>query len=270
MSFNPTQIELSQKNQIYDSTGSPIWKIIYECVHGGREFANLGGKEVLDEIASGAEVNQGSSVVEFCSGSGATVEYMATSYGCKVTGLEINPHQFELARKRIMAAGISPGRVEFVLGDLTEWIPTDQFDLGYAMDSLMLVANLDRALGNAYHALKPGGTLAFAEITAGPFIDEAARRYAWEEDGMLNLLTVAEYSTLLRNAGFGDIHVRDLSGFAEQRAAAIHFAIRDHAEQLAGLVAPRALAGWLQSTEIYWKWFAQGKYGYALVAAKKP
>src|SRR5215204_6664186 len=92
--------EFIRKNKIYDHMAELVWRlVVYEPVHGGWEFVNIGGRNILNFIGQMAKdrgVRQG---VEFCCGSGATCRYLAQNYDLQLTGIDINEKQIEFARE---------------------------------------------------------------------------------------------------------------------------------------------------------------------------
>ena len=90
--------ELLEKNRIYDTAADDIWRrVVYDPVHDGWEFTNMGGRHVLDYVGRLAQASPGRRVVELCSGLGDTCRYLARVFDCEVTGIELNPRQIARA-----------------------------------------------------------------------------------------------------------------------------------------------------------------------------
>jgi sarcosine/dimethylglycine N-methyltransferase len=59
--------EILLKNQIYNHAADPLWRLaVYEPVHDGWEFTNMGGRQVLDFIGMQAGLDSGKEVLESC------------------------------------------------------------------------------------------------------------------------------------------------------------------------------------------------------------
>lgn len=214
--FSASAEQLAAKNRaIYDDATDSFWRLaVYGPLHGGLELANLGGRRVLDDLATRAALGPGRGVLELCCGMASNCRYLVERTGCRAVGLELNRRQVERARRRLQAVDGLAGRLEVVLGDAAAWQPPRRFDLVFTLDSLMLVGDLEGALDTACRALAPAGLLALVEIVAGARVSEATRRFVWETDGMLNLPSPAEYADLLGARGLGAAAVDDLTPLA--------------------------------------------------------
>ena len=212
--------EMLAKNRlIYDDADDAFWRLaVYEPLHQGWELSNLGGLDVLDELGELAGLREGSRVLELGSGLGAACRYLAGRFGCTVVGSELNAQQVAKARARLEheEAAVAT-RVSFELGDLLDYRPEHLFDAVYTIDTLMLIEGLPAALELARNCLRPGGILFLAEILAGPELREETRRFVWEEDGMVSLLTPGEYRQELQGIGFENLEILDLNALAVRR-----------------------------------------------------
>ena len=265
------QEEIRRKNRIYDCAADPLWRLaVYEPVHDGWEFTNMGGRSVLDFIGEHGGLNFSTKVVEFCSGLGDTCRYLAEKFDCHVTGVEMNANQIERAREKLRRAEPSLGRrVHFVQADVVSWEPDLPYDLGYAMDSLMLLADMDGVLRKLHESLVPGGSAVLAEMTAGPKISEEARAYAWEEDGIINLLSAGEYRAALADAGFGDIKIEDVTDLAVDCFDKISRATREREQAIVNVAGEAAHSEWVRLAGRYRAYFRERRFEYKRITATR-
>jgi SAM-dependent methyltransferase len=244
----------------YDHAAGEVWRtLVYEPVHGGWEFANMGGRRILDYLGRRARLGPESRVLELCAGTGACCVYLARRHGCHATGVELNARQVGHARVRLRQAPPAVARrVRVVRGDVAAWRSPHRYDAVFALDSLMLVPDLPATLAHARAALAPGGVMVVAEMIAGPRLDPALRVHAWEEDGILHLPTPEEYRALLRDAGFASIRIHDVT----------HLAVRCWERVLAAAQArgPEC-GGWAASARLYRDAFRDGVFRYARITA---
>ncbi|HEX8185684.1 MAG TPA: methyltransferase domain-containing protein [Blastocatellia bacterium] len=264
--------EIARKNrEIYDETSDPVWRLaVYQPLHGGWEFINLGGQWLLDTFAAQAMLGPDKSILELCSGQGATCRYLAERFECRVTGVEMNPRQVEQARARLKE--VSPQvarRVELVEANILCWNPERVYDAVYTIDSLMLVDDIQGALSKAYASLRPGALLMIAVILAGPHIDERMRRFAWEVDGMISLLAPSNYRHLLSSAGFREIDCRDITARAIDSSELIASALDQNRGAIVDLQGEEVYRGWLDVGEVYLAGFRSGKLSYYLITARR-
>src|SRR5271165_768045 len=83
---------LPSRNTSYDNADDPLWRLlVYEPVHSGREFINIGGARVLDAIASKLKPQTCLRLLEIGSGLGANCIYLGTKCGYDITGVDANP-----------------------------------------------------------------------------------------------------------------------------------------------------------------------------------
>ncbi len=260
---HPLSEEILRKNrEIYSETSSAVWFLaIYGPVHAGWEFINLGGSEALDRVAVHAGLSAGDSALELCSGRGATCRYIAEKYGCRVTGIEMNPGQVAAARRQISQ---TPGahRVEIVEADVLRYRAERAYDLVYSIDSAMLIADIPQLLRVAREALRPGGRLEIVTIGAGPAMDEPARNFAWDVDGMISLLTPAEWESRLEEGGFAGASVDDLSRIASDRSLKIDAALESNREAIVATEGEAGYAGWMNVGRAYLSAFLNKRLTY--------
>jgi cyclopropane fatty-acyl-phospholipid synthase-like methyltransferase len=264
---------IRQKNgEIYDDTAGEVWRLaVYEPVHHGWEFINLGGATVLDRMAADSAIGPDTSVIELCSGQGAACRYLATHFGCTATGVELNAGQFAnaVARLREDTPAVS-ARVAFVHADILRFRPTLTFDVACSLDSLMLIEDVPAALRTAFACLRPGGTLTFVTIGAGPALDDAMRRFAWECDGMITLADGEQYRQWLEGAGFVDVVVDDLTDLAVQRSIDLETAVTRNRDAIVRAEGECVYRGWVDVGAVYLRGFQARRLGYPLITARRP
>lgn len=259
--------ERAAKNRaLFEDAGGDIWFLtVYEPVHGGWLFANIGGGRILDKIGSSAGLNESSKAVELCCGLGDTCCYLASRFGCRLTGIEINQTQFDRARANLFnrRAEVSD-RVRLLREDVLDWKPEDSYDLVFAMDSLMYLPRREQILARVYNWLNAGGCLMLAEVLAGPRINEAARNFMWEKEGVIDLPSSAEQAEMVGRAGFTDTRQEDLTYLATDCFEKICAATYRHRETLIGIEGEALYQERLRDNEAYREFFLNGTLVYAL------
>ncbi len=248
------RIETRRKNrEVYDDTSSPVWRQgVYEGTHEGWEFLNMGGRRLLDRIARAARIGPQTSVLELGSGRGAACRYLAETYGCRATGVEINRNQHEMAlamRERVPEA--PRGRLSFELGDMESYRTENRYQVVLSIDTLMLAADPEAVLDAAWRALLPGGRLEIVVIAAGEAATDRMLRYAWETDGMASLLPARRYLELLAEAGFSNVRSEDLTGVAVEFSERLAGVLAGLDRRRDGDEAVDDVAGWLEVGSVY-------------------
>jgi cyclopropane-fatty-acyl-phospholipid synthase len=125
----------------------------------------------LERICQKLDLKPGDHVLEIGTGWGGFALYAAGRHGCRVTTTTLSRQQYDLARQRIDAAGLSE-RVELLLTDYRDL--TGQYDKLVSVEMVEAVgaAHLETYFGQCAHLLKPEGAMLLQAITI------ADQRYA--------------------------------------------------------------------------------------------
>ncbi len=119
-----------------------------------------------DALCRKLQLQPGDHVLEIGTGWGAWCLHAARNYGCRVTTLTLSKNQYELARQRVIAAGLED-RIEVRLQDHRDLPSTETYDKLVSIEML-------EALGHRYledwtrvaaRALKRDGLMALQFIT---------------------------------------------------------------------------------------------------------
>jgi cyclopropane fatty-acyl-phospholipid synthase-like methyltransferase len=178
-----------------------------------------------DRLAVGA----GSEVLEIGSGSGGPAVYLAVTRGCRVTGVDINEHGVQNARRLAHSRGLAE-RVRFETVDASRPMPFpgDRFDAIVSNDAMCHIAGRAAVLGDWHRVLRPGGRALFTDalVMTGPVShEELATR---SSIGYYLFMPPGVNERLLREAGFEVKAVEDVTGNAEDVAARWHEARARH------------------------------------------
>lgn len=271
--MTPSKEQILERNRLeYDDAADPYWRLtVYDAFHDGWWFANIGGRHVLDALGRFAGLGPGSRVLELCSGLADTCRYLASAFGCEVTGVEMNRYQVEQGRQRLEARDPqAAGRVRLLEGDVLEWRPDELYDAVCAFDSLMLLEDRRGALRTASAALRPGGRALFADVLAGPNFTPRVERHIWEEDGILNLPTPGQQRDLLLATGFVDVELLDLTSLGVACFDAMARASEAHRPVLVDAKGEERYESWLRNCRFYREAFGARALVYTRISGVKP
>lgn len=261
--------ELLEKNRIYDRAAEAIWRrVVYGPVHDGWEFTNMGGRHILDYVGQCAGLS-GSNVVELCSGLGDTCRYLARNFKCHVTGVEMNPHQYESAMERLSRDPESIGKIDFVLSQARDWQPEKSFDVAFTLDSLALVNGVQGILSKIHSVLKPGGVVVLTEMTSGPNVTKELLEFVWKLDGMITLPTTVEYEAMLVEAGFSGIEILDVTNLAEDCFEQMSTTLQVQKDELLEVIAAGEYDSWEKLTSFYSGCFRNRQFTYSRITAQR-
>jgi SAM-dependent methyltransferase len=125
------------------------------------------GLEATADHTKPLGLGPGATVLDIGSGLGGPARFMAVTFGCAVTGIDLTPEFVEAANEFTRRCGL-PGRVTFRQGDaLALPFPDASFDAVTCQYVAMNIEDKATLLRQAARVLKRGGRLAFSLVLAG-------------------------------------------------------------------------------------------------------
>ncbi|HKX61786.1 MAG TPA: arsenite methyltransferase [Verrucomicrobiae bacterium] len=157
-----------------------------------------------------ASLQPGETVLDLGSGAGFDCFLAARSVGAtgRVLGVDMTPEMLAKARFNATKAGVS--NVEFRLGEI-ESLPVadDSVDVIISNCVINLSPDKPRVFREAFRTLKPGGRVAVADIVRSAELPpDLAADLAAHCGCVAGAASVDELETMLRDAGFTEIHIR--------------------------------------------------------------
>jgi sarcosine/dimethylglycine N-methyltransferase len=223
---------------------------------------HFGGLEAVNLLAEKAGIDEASHVLDVCSGIGGPARYLASRFGCRVTGLDLTRSRHESAIRLTELVGLQH-LVDFRHGSaLAMPFAPASFDLVIGQEAWAHVPDKPRLIAECALVVRPGGRIAFTDIMQGEHLTpEAAERvqrdmaFAGFEtlDGYARLLaangcTVLEWENL--TAEWAEILVGRLAMYRGLRETTVARFGADHFRRwddvyafFVGLFADRQLAG---------------------------
>jgi cyclopropane fatty-acyl-phospholipid synthase-like methyltransferase len=243
--------------EVWDASDDSRWRLtVYEPLYGGKIYANNGGPALLDYMGSYAGLGAEHSVLELGSGMGDACEYVASHFGCRVTGVEQSTEQIERARERHRdrrARGF-----DFVEADMLQWEPSECYDVVYFGDMLDVAQDRRVMLERVYRWLRPAGVLAMTDIVAGADLSDEDRAFIWGEDGF-DVPFHATSLAMIRDVGFQEPDVTDLTPTVVTMQETILQASYQHKTTLVDVVGADSWLKWVKSARGYRRLFAERK-----------
>jgi cyclopropane fatty-acyl-phospholipid synthase-like methyltransferase len=241
---------------------------VYEPLREGWKIGGIGGLEFLDYTGAYAGLGPEHSVLEFGSGMGDGCEYVASRFGCRVTGVEISPQQVERARAR--HADAQSRGFDFVQTDFLSWEPPHGYDAVYFLEMLPIVQDCRTLLKKLHSWLRPGGALTMTDIVAGSYLSEEERAFLWREDSIAaNLASEAERLAMIRDAGFQDLDVVDITDKAVIQQERMLEESHRHKVAIVDEVGMDGWLNWVECAEVYGRFFAERKLVCLRIGARR-
>jgi sarcosine/dimethylglycine N-methyltransferase len=128
------------------------------------EAIRSASRRTVERMASMLEgLDADATVVDLGAGYGGSARYLAATFGCHVTALNLS--ETENARSRDMAAQRGLGsRIEVIDGSFEQIPAADgSFDVAWSQDAILHSGDRRRVIEEAARVLKPGGQLIFTD-----------------------------------------------------------------------------------------------------------
>ncbi|SEO34226.1 Methyltransferase domain-containing protein [Pseudorhodobacter antarcticus] len=130
-------------------------------------FDQLHGRELLATQEHAARLNptKEEHLLDIGSGVGGPARYFASTFGCRITGIDLTP-DFILAAKEISTLCNLGDLLSFVEANAAKLpFAADTFDHAYSFYVGMNLADKSAVLSECFRVLKPGGRLLWTEVT---------------------------------------------------------------------------------------------------------
>jgi len=239
---------------------------VYEPLREGKKVGCIGGLEFLDYTGAYAGLGPEHRVLEFGCGMGDSCEYVASRFGCRVTGVDLSPQQIERARER---HGDSSG-FDFVAADVLNWEPPHRYDAVYFLEMLPIIQDCRTLLEKLHSWLRPGGALTMTDFVAGAYLSEEERAFLWQEDSIAdNLPFQADRLAMIRDVGFQDLDVIDITDKAVKQQERMLEESYRHKTAIVEDVGIDSWLNWVECAEVYGRMFVERKLLCLRIGARK-
>ena len=195
---------------------------------------HYGGLAATDELARGAQVNNGSRVADFCAGLGGTVRYLAHKYGADVSGIELTPARVAGAQELTKRVGLQE-TARVIEGNVLEVPLADaSVDAVVSQEAFCHVPDVKKALTEAFRILRKDGRLAFTDWMANEPLTADDAQLMWDGMAIQPLRSISDYCHLVESSGLGVLSATDLTdewGPILQERLAMYQRLREEARQ---------------------------------------
>ena len=170
---------------------------------------HIRGREATKELANLADLKRDSYVLDVGCGIGGPSRYLASEFGCYVTGIDLTEEYCKVAKMLAQRTGLKD-RVNYEYGDALQ-MPFDDgiFDIVWMQHTTMNIEAKLKLYSEIYRVLKLGGRLALYEICSGGG-GSVYFPVPWAHEPSISFLVSAEQMRYdLKNTGFRVLTWRD-------------------------------------------------------------
>ena len=169
----------------------------------------------MRELVAYAGVPAGAKVLDVGCGIGGPALYLAGALGCTVVGVTLSAPQAARATEKARDAGLADRAGFHQLDALSTGYPDGSFDVVWAVESLMHIADREAFFAETRRLLRPGGLLAVAtwSVRDGALTPDEDRlvQQILRHQVMPSFSSLEEHERLALAAGFTDVATVDWS-----------------------------------------------------------
>lgn len=152
---------------------------------------HIRGREATRELATRVKLNSHHKVLDVGSGVGGASRYLASEYGCQVTGLDLTDEYCRVAQSLADRLSLA-SRVTYRQGSALD-MPFDDnsFDVVWTQHATMNIADKTRLYAEIVRVLRPNGYFAMYDVLAGP-VSPLYYPVPWASDPSISFLTTPD------------------------------------------------------------------------------
>jgi ubiquinone/menaquinone biosynthesis C-methylase UbiE len=192
---------------------------------------HIGGRHATEDLAARLDITADKHLLDLGSGIGGAARFIATRYGCRITGIDLTPEYCEVATMLTARVGLSE-RIDFRQGNALS-LPFDEaaFDGAYSMHVGMNIPDKTGYLGELRRVVRPNGLIGIYDVMQGPGGDPQFP-LPWAEGSATSFLVpIDALRAAIADAGLEVVEATD-------RSAAAIAAMKAMREKAAGAAPP--------------------------------
>ena len=267
---------VSTTQAYYDGPADEIYRTIWgDNIHLGvycsEECHQLEAKEHTNEImAAAVPLGPEVQVLDLGCGYGSAARYLASSFGCRVTGTNISEKELELARTRSREAHLEH-LLTFEYGDFHKLGYSDEsFDVIWSQDAFLHAADKMAVLSECRRVLRPGGALVFSDILVSRDTPDEDRARIYDRVKSPDMWDLADYRRAFSSLDFPITREEDWSRNVAPSYAWVRDGLQENREALLPRIGAETIDNTVTSLTFWVDSAESGNIGWALMVAEKP
>lgn len=198
-----------------ERSGIPVDDVTVDDLAPVDEF-HIGGRSATRHLCEQIDITPTDRVLDVGCGIGGTARYLATEFGCSVTGIDLTPEYVAVARELSAWTGLAD-QIDVVVGSALDCGADDAaFDRAVQVHVGMNIADKRALFAEIHRVLRPGGWFAVYDIMrTAP--GDVSFPVPWASDASMSHLESADtYRDALEVAGFDVTAVADRGDVARE------------------------------------------------------
>ncbi|TDI65926.1 MAG: class I SAM-dependent methyltransferase [Alphaproteobacteria bacterium] len=175
---------------------------------------HIGGRPATEYVVAKMSVSNSQHILDVGCGIGGATRYLASQYGCRVTGIDLTPDYIEVARELAARTGLDRQATYEVASALNMPFDEAHFDGALTLHVAMNIRDRAGLYGEVARVLKPDAIFCVYDVMKGQR-DGLIYPVPWADTAETSHLTSPdETAMLLENAGFQVREIEDRKDFA--------------------------------------------------------
>lgn len=202
------------------------------------EDIGAASRRTVATMAGLADLTAESTVLDLGAGYGGAARYLATTYGCRVTCLNLSEVENERNRQLNAEQGLSD-RIEVVDGSFEDLTFQDNcFDVIWSQDALLHSGDRARVLEEAVRVLRSGGQMVFTDPMATEAAGKDDLKPILQRIQLDTLATPAFYRRELYRLGVGSVDFHDHTEQLARHYQRVFDELEQREPELEGQISP--------------------------------
>lgn len=175
---------------------------------------HIGGRAATEHAVAAMALRKDQHLLDVGCGIGGATRYIASSVGCRVTGIDLTPEYIDAARELTRRTGLSD-RIGYEVGSALQMpFAPASFDAAITIHAAMNIKDRDELYREIARVLKRGAPFCVYDVMKGN-VEGILYPVPWAETAATSHVTSpAETRALLEKTGFAVEHVEDRRDFA--------------------------------------------------------
>ena len=215
-------------------------------------------RRTVAEMASELGLNADSTVIDIGAGYGGAARYLAKTFGCRVTCVNVSQAQNARNRRLNEQAGLAD-KIEVAHGTFERLpVPSSTYDVAWSQDAILHCGDRRRALQEIQRVLRPSGKLIFTDPMQSDTCQPSALAAVYARLHLSSLSSPGFYRETLAELGFRNFKARDLTEHLVMHYSRVHDELESRSAELTRHASSQYLASMKQGLE---HWVKAGRDG---------